>query len=938
LVSRPALLERLDQGLHLRRRLSLISAPAGYGKTTLVTEWLSTLTRRGLKIAWLSLDERDNHLQTFLIYLCTAFQQVQPGLGSRTLSLFDLPQVPPIANVLTSLINELATSPADSQIVLILDDYHLITELPIHEGLAFLIDHFPPNLHLVIATRKDPLLPLARLRARGQLTEIRMAALRFNSSEAMHLFNHSMALDLNSTQVEALVERTEGWVAGLQLAAISLDNQPDVDAFIRSFSGSDRHLMDYLVEEVLSRQPEEIQTFLLRTSILKRLCAELCDVLVENRERKIENGQGIQTDFRSPWPAGQDRPFSSSYVLDYLERSNLFLVPLDSERTWYRYHPLFIELLQRRLQFAVGTAVVRELKQRASRWFAEHGYLQDAIEYALSAQDLDQAADLIEIHGIAMMTESGRGLPAAWFNALPREIIYSRPMLAIISALALFDRQPDPPELIDQYLDELEAQWDGRTGPYKGYLYALRSATARLRGVPPEELLAISEKALENLPDEDYLFRWQALRGQFTAYLAQARIDRAEKILEEALLLNLLNDDIFNACGTYYTQAYTATKQGDLARAIAILKEGQTTVDEFERGGRYIAVAGALDVLLAKIAMEQDNLSLAEEMINCCGMERLKFTNEIFTIMRAQVYMAWIRTFERRYAEAQPILDMARKSWSGAATYTRSAQIRMLLFQAQDQPELLAEAIRYSQEIHLDTSENPKMRSIVLDGEWYYVEQIAVIRLLIALRLQQGLDERFEEARQALEVQLRIAEECGWGERVIELLILKALAAHAEGSSLAGLPFLERALPLAAQQGYIRMLTNEGQPMVELLSMLRSQKGGAPVVSMIDQFLLHFSTPQSTDLPNTADCSCSPVITVPRPFPIAGPPAVVDPLTEREIEVLRWISSGLSNLEIASRLCVAESTIKKHINHIYDKLGVKTRTQALVRAREREII
>ena len=375
-VLRPRLVERLNEGLAAGNKLTLVSAPAGFGKTTLVSEWVAGC---GRPAAWLSLDEGDSDPSRFLTYLIAALQTVAPGIGEGVLTVLQSPQPPPLESTLTALLNDITTIPSD--VVLVLDDYHVLDARPVDDALAFLVEHLPPQVHLVIATREDPALPLARLRARGQLTELRAADLRFTPSEAADFLNQVMGLDLTAEDIAALDTRTEGWIAGLQLAAISLQGRDDVAGFIESFAGSHHFVLDYLVEEVLQRQPESVQTFLLRTSILDRLCGPLCDAVLP------------------------DASASGQETLEYLERANLFIVPLDNERRWYRYHHLFAELLRQRLHQSLASSggdegrSMAEYHIRASQWYEDNALEIEAFHHAAAANDIERAERLIMVGG-----------------------------------------------------------------------------------------------------------------------------------------------------------------------------------------------------------------------------------------------------------------------------------------------------------------------------------------------------------------------------------------------------------------------------------------------------------------------------------------------------------------------------------------------------------
>jgi LuxR family maltose regulon positive regulatory protein len=404
-VLRPRLIERLNEGLH--GKLTLISAPAGFGKTTLVSAWVAACQR---PTAWLSLDEGDNDPTRFLAYLVAALHTIAPNVGEGVLAVLQSPQSPPTESILTALLNEIATIP--DNFVLVLDDYHVIEATPVDTALTFLLEHLPPQMHLLIATREDPQLPLARLRARGQLTELRAADLRFTPDEAAEFLKEVMGLNLSAEEIAALETRTEGWIAGLQMAALSMQGRADATSFIKSFTGIHHFVLDYLVEEVLQRQPDRIRSFLLQTSILDRLSGPLCDAVTGE-----EDGRGM---------------------LEALERGNLFVVPLDDERQWYRYHHLFADVLQAR-SIEEQSNQDPPLHRRASEWYEQNGLRADAIRHALAAEDFERAAGLVELAWPAMRRSRQEATLLGWVKALPDELVRARPVLSVVYAWALLD-------------------------------------------------------------------------------------------------------------------------------------------------------------------------------------------------------------------------------------------------------------------------------------------------------------------------------------------------------------------------------------------------------------------------------------------------------------------------------------------------------------------
>ncbi|MBA3473304.1 MAG: hypothetical protein H0T57_08795 [Rubrobacter sp.] len=483
-VLRPRLIERLNEGLH--RKLTLISAPAGFGKTTLVSEWVAGCERPA---AWLSLDEGDNDPTRFLAYLVAALRTIAADIGEGVLGVLQSPQPPPTESILTALLNEITTIPDD--FVLVLDDYHVIDAKPVDNALAFLLEHLPPRMHLVIATREDPHLPLARLRVQGQLSELRAADLRFTPSEAAGFLNQVMGLNLSAEDIAALETRTEGWIAGLQLAAISMQGHKDAASFIESFTGSHHFVLDYLVEEVLQQQPESVQTFLLRTSILAHLCGPLCDAVLLD-----------------PSASGQE-------TLEYIEHANLFLVPLDNERRWYRYHHLFAELLRQRLHQSTTSSTgdevgdVAELHSRASVWYEDNGLEIEAFQHAAAANDVERAARLIEGEGMPLQFR-GAGAPVLnWLESLPKTALDARPSLWVTYASTLlFGGQHTA---VEQTLQAAEAALQGtepdeETRDLIGRIASMRATLAVIQN-DVETIITQSRRALEYLHRDNLLVR-----------------------------------------------------------------------------------------------------------------------------------------------------------------------------------------------------------------------------------------------------------------------------------------------------------------------------------------------------------------------------------------------------------------------------------------------
>src|SRR6266704_1195932 len=515
-VSRPRLLERLNEGLH--RKLTLIAAPAGFGKTTLVSAWVAGCDQQ---VAWLSLEEGENDPTRFLTYLVAALQTIAPNIGKGVLDVLQSPQPPPPEAMLTTLLNDLTT--ISDHFVLVLDDYHVIDAKPVDIALTYLVEHLPPQMHLVIATREDPQLPLARLRARGQLTELRATDLRFTPSEAAVFLNQGMGLNLSAEDIARLATRTEGWIAGLQLAAISLQGQQDAASFITSFTGSHHFVMDYLVEEVLGQQSESVQTFLLRTSILDRFCGPLCDAVL------------------------MDPSASGRETLEYLEHANLFIVPLDNERRWYRYHHLFADLLRQRLHQSIASSTgdaesqVNALRIRASVWYEDHGLEIEAFHHAVAANDVERAARLVEGKGMPLQFRGAVTPVLHWLKSLPKTVLDARPSLWVMYASALsmtghLTGVEEKLQAAEAALQGVEPE-DDKTRNLVGHIAAIRALVAAAEN-QVEPIIAQSRRALEYLHPDNLAVRTATIWKLGIAYHLQGDRAAASRAYTEAIAIS----------------------------------------------------------------------------------------------------------------------------------------------------------------------------------------------------------------------------------------------------------------------------------------------------------------------------------------------------------------------------------------------------------------
>ncbi len=889
LVARPRLSERLSRGSE--SKLTLISAPAGFGKTMLLAEWLAGAPAGRSSVAWLSLDQADNQPMTFWSYLVGALQVVAPGVGEAALAFLRAPQPAPIETFLAMLLNELGELPSD--VVLVLDDYHAIDAPDIHRGMAFVLDHLPPQLHLVIATRSDPALPLARLRARGELAEVRAADLRFTPDEAARYLNGVMGLGLTGPDVAALEGRTEGWIAALQLAALSIQGRDDVAGFIAGFAGDDRYIVDYLVEEVLRRQPEDVRSFLLQTSILGRMSGPLCDALT-----------------------GRD---GGKAMLDVLDRGNLFLVPLDDRRRWYRYHHLFADVLRAHL-LDEQPDVVAVLQRRASIWFEDNGDPPEAVRHALAAAEYARAADLIERAGPALRSTRQEALLLTWLQALPEEVIAFRPVLSVDYAGALLSlgqlegaeaRLQDAERWLDTTADgqpRPAAELAGRIVVDVDDFRRLPSAIANFRAAQAlatgdvAGTIRHAQRGLELAGPDDPLTRGSAAGLLALASWSMGDLAGAHRSWTECSANLQRAGHIADVTGPAMAMADIRVTQGRLRDALRTYERALQILAE--PGQAVLRGAADMHVGMAVLLTERDEIAAAR-----AELERSKTLGEHLGLaqnpFRWHAAMAQIRIAEGDLGGALGPLDEADRLYVGDyfpnVRPVGALRARLLVVLGRS-----AEAGAWARE-----------RDLAVDDELTYLreyEHITLARILLS-RADDGRD--VDSTRQAVKLLERLLQAALDGERTgsaIEILILQALALRAGGDVPAALVPLERALSLAEPEGYIRTFVNEGAPLAALLQALG--KGGvAP--AYIRQLLTAFGPREQR-----------------RPLGLA----LIDPLSERELDVLRLLATDLNGPDIARELVVSLHTVRSHTKSIFAKLGVNNRRAAVSRAASLDLL
>ena len=858
-VNRPRLLARMNDGLH--GKLTLVSAPVGFGKTTLVSAWVNGC---GRPVAWLSLDAGDNDPTRFLAYLTAAVQTVAPGVGAGVLSALRSPQPPPLEAILIALVNEIAALPAP--FVLVLDDYHVIETAAVNNALAFFIEHLPPPLHLVIATREDPPLPLARLRARGQLTEIRAADLRFTSDEAAAFLNQAMGLNLGAAAIAALEARTEGWIAGLQLAAISMQgHSDDRAAFIDSFTGSHRFVMDYLVEEVLAQQPAPVQTFLLRTSILERMCGPLGEAVV---------GEGATN--------GQE-------MLAALERANLFLVPLDSERRWYRYHHLFGDLLRQRLQASLAgdnSVEIATLHRRASQWCEANGLLLEAFQHAVAAEDIDRAAILVEGNGMPLHFRGAVKPVLDWLTGLPTHELDAHPNLWVTYASALlFTGQLTG---IEPKLQAAEAVLpvdpaDAPTRDLIGRIASIR-ATVAVSQHQAETIVTQAQRALDFLYPGNLPVRTATTWALGYAYELQGNRRAARQSYTAAVAAaEAIGHFIMHLMSTlgvaHMLEADNQLEQAAASYRVALKLAGDPPLPA--ASGAHLGLARlhyAWNNLDAAEVHARQSLYLAQQLENTDRFIASEVMLVRLRLARGEVAAAWTKLVEAEAAAQRPHLQ------------------RML-------PEIAAAQV------------DVLLRQGKLDAAAHLAHRYTLPFCQVHVQLAQGDG----AAALASLASLRAAVEAkGWQDDLLRVTVLQAMAHQVQGETEAALQWLEEALALAEPGGFIRLFVDEGAPMAQLLSVAAAQ---GMMSEYVGKLLAAFPA-SLLPLPDGRGSH-----SVPRPSPL------LEPLSARELEILQLIAEGLSNQEIGARLFLALDTVKGHNRRIFEKLQVQRRTEAVARAR-----
>ena len=878
-VSRLRLIEQLNEGLSSGHKLTLVSASAGFGKTTLVSEWIA---QSGLSVAWLSLDEGDSDPVRLITYLIAALQTIKAGIGESVLAMLQSHQLPQTETILTALLNEISAITQD--FVLVLDDYHVIDSKPIDEALAFFVECLPPQIHLVIATREDPHLPLARLRARGQLTELRATDLQFTPAEATEFLNRVMGLNLTDGDVAALESRTEGWIAGLQLAALSMQGHQDSARFIKSFTGSHRFVLDYLIEEVLGQQSEKIQTFLLRTSILNRMCGPLCDAVLLDPSMSVQE------------------------ILEYLERANLFLIPLDYERRWYRYHHLFGDLLRQRL------GQPRELPEyhlRASAWYEANDDLAQAFHHALAAGEFERAAHLAEAawRGAEESFQSAAWL--VWVNQLPEAIVRSKPGLWFQAGRAYSDAgDPKTSEIHLQNAERALAEASNRSGfaILPGNIALTRAYNAQVQG-NVTNTVKYAELALQLIPEGDIYRRAQAVITLEITHWAGGDLESSLLAIRAWMAdMHKVGNPVFVIVSAF-AEADMLVVLGRLHDAIRAYQQALQLASEHGADAQQITAHHHLGLALIYHELG-DSESTAAHLQTAADLGQR--TTLVDWLHRWKLAQARFKESAGEWDAALELLDEAKRGYvKTVIPVTRPVEaLKARIYLKQGR---LDKTQAWAQERGLSVTDEARYL-----GEY---EHLTMARVRMGEGSFAGVDELLERLLTLAESQKRTGS-------VIEILLTQALVHQAQGNHSEALAALERALTLTEPEGYLRAFVDEGEVMRLLILDFRftieasARNGVHPLFGYVDKLLSAFPQPATTTPKSKIKNLKS---------------EIVEPLSERELEVLKLLRTELSGPEIADQLIVSPNTFRTHTKNIFNKLGVNSRRAAVRRAEELDL-
>lgn len=876
LVARPRITALLDAGLSAT--LVLVSAPAGFGKTTLLSEWLK---QQPYPFCWLSLDAADNDPARFWAYVILSLQGIRDELGEIELAQLRSPQPPPIQQILPNLLEEIDSF--HDRGILVLDDFHVITSTAVNGSLAYLLENLPPDIHLVISTRSDPPIPIAKLRSRGQVLEIRADELRFTSGEAAAFLNQTMGLALSSEQVAALDERTEGWIAGLQMAALSMRGRDAerVDGFIRAFAGTHRFIMDYLLEEVLARESEEVQTFLLQTAILARLTGPLCDAVT---------GASY----------GQE-------MLDRLERRNLFVVPLDDDRTWYRYHHLFADLLRTQLQKSLGDGGVARLHLRASEWYEQHGSVLEAIDHSSLASDFARVEHLIERHYLEMMNRGEMASIRFWMGKLSKEVVHRRPWLCLYEAFSRswFGQLEEASLMLDEAESRIRSHVTAPdTQAMTAYHAYVKSRVTAMLG-DTRRAIELCLAARENTPPDNLGMQIEIGITLGYEYFLVGDFVNAASTLNEMIHASHAVGAVNNPVAAYALLARVHIIQGLLREASDLYQKAAHLVHE--AGDQYLGAIGLVEAGMADLLCERNDLESALVRVRR-GLDFLPWWGKADDLALGYCTLSRILLAQENRTEAAGAVEKAVQItknsgvFSEARSAVETAQVRLWLVEG-DWPAVDRWAIT------LEKRFGP-------DDPFRYEDELTHLTQAKVLIAQSRLD----EAIQVLARLEEIARSCGRNGRLAESMILRASAMQKLGNVAETNIALTESLAIAEPEGYLRIFLDEGQSMQRLLSQWLDHSGAGPLkdyaIHLLSQFGAELQVPTAAQEKGSESGD------------------LIEPLTPRELQVLHLICAGDSNQMIADKLVITLSAVKKHTGNILGKLSVTSRAQAMVKARQ----
>ncbi|HSL45882.1 MAG TPA: LuxR C-terminal-related transcriptional regulator [Anaerolineales bacterium] len=854
ILHRQSLLDLLASGLSVEKRLILLCAPAGYGKTTLICEWLQSASN----VCWISLEKSDNDTRRFISYLIASLQKTVPQIGEVAHQLLETPQLPPLPAILSSVLNDLAS--VDAQCIVVLEDYHVIHTNAIHEGITFLLDHLPSHKHIVITTRSDPALPLPRYRSREQMVEIRADDLRFSAEEVSSYMKEIAEIPLSESETTILEGRTEGWVAGLQMAALSLRSKADKEQFIRSLGGTHRYILDYLLEEVLNNQPEAVQRFLMETAILDRLCAPLCDAVT---------GLGEEV---------------TREILQRLERDNLFIISLDEERYWYRYHHLFQDLLNLRLKQSLPEKI-KASHRSAAHWYQSHGWISEAVQHYIDGADFERAADLVEQHTVQLFAQGKLDQLVNWIKKLPADLSVRRPWLSIYQAwaLAFSGKNPEAESLIQVVIQSLEGNELSAEARKKLWaeIYGIRALLSITSG--NLQVALDLEHVLSEEIDPDSLFARNVILWSLGyAWRMQGKLREAIVAFREVLAIGRQLNNIWVMSTGYADLGMVLRLSGRLTEAEEIYRESLEMLHQAGAGG--LGYIGRSKSFLANLLCECNRLDEAWKLTTE-SIDHSQLWKNPNHLAHAYWTQARILYAKGDTTAAEHALNKAGDiaAQPGVVPNLHAVvdtfRVRLSLEQGR-----LSEADRWAEEHPI--SEKTLEQNI----EVFDLQALIHARVLIA-------QEKPSAAWKLLEKLETDARTDGRVNTLVETLVLKALAAPKRAAAL---EVLESALELGIPEGYRRTFLDEGDRLMQLLESLRGRS------TFVEPLL----------------------------GPSRGKPKLETLLTERELDILRGMAEGLSNKEIGQKLFISTGTVKAHSATIYRKLEVANRTEAIARAKD----